>query len=34
LAKDGEGLVQDLTNEFIAKVEKYLEQKEEEIMKV
>jgi ribosome recycling factor len=34
LAKDGESLVQDLTNEFIAKVEKYLEQKEEEIMKV
>lgn len=34
LAKDGEGLVQDLTNEFIAKVDKQLDLKEEEIMKV
>lgn len=32
--KDGEAAVQDLTNEFIAKVEKHLEVKEEEVMKV
>jgi ribosome recycling factor len=32
--KDGEAVVQEITNEFIAKVEKHLEVKEEEIMKV
>lgn len=34
LVKDGEAIVQDLTNEYVAKVEKHLEVKEEEIMKV
>lgn len=34
LAKDGEALVQDLTNEFTTKVDKHLDRKEEEIMKV
>ena len=34
LAKDGEAMVQELTNEFIAKVDKHLDLKEEEIMKV
>ncbi|CAN5147216.1 ribosome recycling factor [soil metagenome] len=33
-AKDGEAVVQELTNEFIAKVDKHLEVKEEEVMKV
>ncbi len=33
-AKDGEALVQNLTDEFTAKVDKHLERKEEEIMKV
>lgn len=32
--KDGEAAVQELTNEYIAKVDKHLEIKEEEIMRV